>query len=177
MEVTKGNWVYLKAYGRTGQSFKRSSSALLQKLVIYLFQGKLIKTYWKLLSWSRVCYLMHFELGGLYMFLQIRSTSLFAPHPPYPLSRTHFSSAWLCPLLDCPYSEQSYSFVFPFSSSPLLSCLSCRALFNPIGFPEENVVGTLWLSSQSLVLPPLMSLCWPEPFCCFIWLSGWDSLT
>lgn len=28
---------------------------------------------------------MYFELSGLYMFLQIRSTSLFAPHPSYPL--------------------------------------------------------------------------------------------
>lgn len=176
MEVTKRNWVFPKAYGRTGQSFNRSSSALLQKVVIYLFQGKLLKKYWKLLCWSRVCYLMYFELGGLYMFLQIRSTSLFSPHPSYPLFRLCFSSACFCPLLDCPYSEQS-SFFFSFEYSPLLSCLSYNELLNPIGFPKENVVGILWQSSQGLVLPPQMSLCSPEPFCCFIWLSGWDSLT
>lgn len=176
MEETKRNWMFLKAYGRTGQSFKRSSSPLLQKLVIYLFQGKLFKKYLKILC-EAGCITSHIlNLVDCTCFskVDLPPSLLLTLHIPFP------GHVCVAPVLPCVrlsiFWAKFFSF-FPISSSPLLSFFSYDKLFNPIGFLEENVVGVLWLSSQGLVLPTQMSLCSPEPFCCFIWLSGWDSLT
>lgn len=56
------------------------------------------------------------------------------------------------------YSEQSSFFSHFIFSTVSLSFLAYNKLFNPMSFLGKTIVGTLWLSSVGLILPPQMSL-------------------